>query len=143
MTGFGSSWKLSGGSMLSASVTKVSKKRQVRRAISRNDFISTADIARLPASVGARLTQRAIAGEKNQAMRMGRATGSVSGPAYQTKTAAAQATARLPAIWAKKLHQSVRRNSCDCAAVVHSSRRRWLTKSRNKVRTIASIIPQV
>ena len=35
-TGAGSSWKLSGGSMLSLGVTKVSKKRQVRRAISRS-----------------------------------------------------------------------------------------------------------
>ena len=34
--GTGSSWKLSGGSMLSAAVTKVSKNRQVRRAISRS-----------------------------------------------------------------------------------------------------------
>ena len=31
--GAGSSWKLSGGSMLSADVTKVSKNRQVRRAV--------------------------------------------------------------------------------------------------------------
>ena len=34
-TGLGSSWKLSGGSMWSAAVTKVSKYRQVRRATRR------------------------------------------------------------------------------------------------------------
>ena len=54
-TGAGSSWKLSGGSMWSAAVTKVSKNRQVRRAISRSAWASAADtdirpaIARRPA----------------------------------------------------------------------------------------------
>ena len=42
-TGAGSSWKLSGGSMWSAAVTKVSKNRQVRRAISRRAWASAAD----------------------------------------------------------------------------------------------------
>ena len=56
-------------------VTNVSKKRQVRRAISRSDLASDAEIARLPASAGATLTQRAIAGANSQARMKGAATG--------------------------------------------------------------------
>ena len=41
-TGLRSSWKLSGGSMWSAAVTKVSKKRHVRRATSRRHRASAA-----------------------------------------------------------------------------------------------------
>ena len=43
IAGFGSSWKLSGGSMWSSAVTNVSKKRQVRRAISRSACVSAAE----------------------------------------------------------------------------------------------------
>ena len=39
----GSSWKLSGGRWLSSAVTKVSKKRQVRRAISRSSRCCVGD----------------------------------------------------------------------------------------------------
>ena len=84
--------------MCSASVTKVSKKRQVRRAIRRKDRASAEEMSRRPASLLPRLTQRAIAGEKNQASKIGRAMGSAARPAYQTKTADNEATARLPAI---------------------------------------------
>ena len=50
--GAGSSWKLSGGSMWSAAVTKVSKNRQVRRAISRRAWASAADTDIRPAIPG-------------------------------------------------------------------------------------------
>ncbi len=62
-TGAGSSWKLSGGSMWSTGVTKVSKNRQVRRAISRRARASAVEIGSRPATRGDRLAQRAMAGE--------------------------------------------------------------------------------
>ena len=62
-TGFGSSWKLSGGSMWSSAVTNVSKKRQVRRALRRSARASASEIGLAPASGGGRLAQRAIAGD--------------------------------------------------------------------------------
>src|SRR5260221_13025921 len=102
MTGLGSSWKLSGGSMLSAAVTKVSKKRQVRRAISRSEFTSECEIGRLPASTGATLTRRAIAGENSQARMKGAATVIAERPACQTNNAANEGMKRLPVIWPAK-----------------------------------------
>ncbi len=128
--------------MWSASVTNVSKNRQVRRAINRSDLASASEIARLPASAGATLTQRAIAGANSQARMKGAATNRAALPAYQTNSAASDAMRRLPAICLKKPIQSVRSMLVDCAAVVQSSRWRWLTKSRYKVRTIASSISQ-
>ena len=128
--------------MLSAAVTKVSKKRQVRRAISRSALASACEIARLPASTGATLTQRAIAGESSQARMKGAATGNAARPACQTAKAASDVIRRLPAIWPAKLGQSMRSLLLDWAAVVQSSRRRRLTNSRNRVRPIASSISQ-
>jgi hypothetical protein len=135
-------WKLSGGSMLSAVVTNVSKKRQVRRAISRNELASAWEITRLPASVGATLTQRATAGANSQARMKGTATGIAALPVRQTNSAASDVMNRLPVIWPAKPIQSVRSMLLDWAAVVQSSRWRRLTKSRYKVRPIASSISQ-
>ncbi len=78
--GTGSSWKLSGGSMWSAAVTKVSKNRQVRRAISRRAWASAADTDIWPASGGGRLAQRAIAGEAIHRAASGTARGHVPCP---------------------------------------------------------------
>ena len=72
----------------------------------------------------------------------GAATTLAALPAYQTNSAASDAMRRLPAICLKKPIQSVRSMLVDCAAVVQSSRWRWLTKSRYRVRTIASSISQ-
>src|SRR6185312_5470333 len=126
--------------MLSAAATNVSKNRQVRRAISRSARTLGQEIARRPASIGATLTQRAIAGEKSQARMNGAATGVAAVPAYQTNRAASDATNKLPAIWPTKPIQSVRRMFFDWAAVVQSSRWRRLTQSRYKVRPTASSI---
>jgi hypothetical protein len=54
------------------------------RAISRSAPASDGEIARLPASTGATLTQRAIAGESSQARMKGAATGNAARPACQT-----------------------------------------------------------
>src|SRR6267154_532401 len=116
--------------MLSAAVTNVSKKRQVRRATSRSDLASDPEIARLPASAGATLTQRAIAGANSQARMKGAATSLAALPAYQTNSAASDAMKTLPAICLAKPVQSVRSRLLDWAAVVQSSRWRRLTKSR-------------
>ena len=66
------------------SVTNVSKKRQVRRAISRSAVASASDSVRLPASTGATLTQRANAGAPSQATAKGAATGRAAPAADQT-----------------------------------------------------------
>src|SRR3546814_795201 len=71
-TGFGSSWKLSGGSMLSDGVTNVSKKRQVQRAISRKSRASGSETASRRAAVGDRLAHKASAGAVNHSSAKGR-----------------------------------------------------------------------
>ena len=81
--GTGSSWKLSGGSMWSAAVTKVSKNRQVRRAISRRACASASDTDIRPALRGGRLVQRAIAGEAIHRAASGTARGHVPCPNSQ------------------------------------------------------------
>src|SRR5689334_20751024 len=116
--------------MLSASVTKVSKNRQVRRAIRRRARASFGEIANLAASAGATLTQRAIAGEISQPRIKGAATGTAARPVYQTASAANEVMNRLPAIWPAKAGQPGRSRPIDWAAVVQSSRRRRLTYRR-------------
>ena len=66
-TGSGVSWKLSGGSTVVVRVTKVSKNRQVRRAIRRKACASASASGRRPATRGDRLAQSATAGETTQA----------------------------------------------------------------------------
>ena len=60
-TGFGVSWKLSGGSEFSAGTTNVSKKRQVRRAMRRSACDSASLSAWLRSSAGGWLARSAIA----------------------------------------------------------------------------------
>src|SRR4029077_18559904 len=60
------SWKLSGGKAWSSGVTKVSKKRQVRRAVRRSSRASSADIGAACSGAGGRLIQRATAGAAAQ-----------------------------------------------------------------------------
>ena len=96
--GFGSSWKLSGGNMWSAAVTKVSKKRQVRRAIRRSARASAAETDTRPATSGERLVQRAMAGAASQAITNGAATSQASLPTQPTTIAATTAMATPPLI---------------------------------------------
>ena len=97
-TGAGSSWKLSGGSAWSAGVTKVSKKRQVRRAMSRSAVVSRSDSCSATDSRGGRLTQRATSGDRSQRPTNGVAIQAASGFATRTRTAATAASATPPAI---------------------------------------------
>ena len=86
-TGFGVSWKLSGGSMLSAAVTNVSKKRQVRRATSRSAVASLPLTARLAAAPGGRLARQATRGETVHSASSGAATIQVRSPAAAIRSA--------------------------------------------------------
>ena len=61
-------------------MTKVSKNRQVRRAVSRRARASASDTDSRPATGGDRLAQRAIAGEAIQSAANGSASGHVSLP---------------------------------------------------------------
>ena len=97
--GFGSSWKLSGGSMLSSAVTNVSKKPQVRRAISRSAWASSAEIGGSPDSCEGRLIQRAMAGASSHRTMNGAATGVEPGLPDATSPAATMARPTPPAIW--------------------------------------------
>ncbi len=71
ITARGSSWKLSGGRWLSSAVTKVSKKRQVRRAISRSSRCCSADNSDLAAAGGVWLMRQAMAGAATHSSRKG------------------------------------------------------------------------
>src|SRR6266536_6093377 len=71
--GTGSSWKLSGGSQLSSAPTKVSKKRQMRRATDLAKRKSSPLIIRSFSEVG-RLIQYATTGERAQATTNGQTT---------------------------------------------------------------------
>src|SRR5512136_2258014 len=79
-TDSGASWKLSGGSMLSAGVTKASKKRHVLRATRRKLCASASGRRRRPKTRGDRLAERATAGEANQAPANTAANGHVCRP---------------------------------------------------------------
>src|SRR5688572_17779942 len=89
MTDAGSSWKLSGGNQLSSAPTKVSKKRQVRRAITRaNDVSSTLNCFR--SAVRGLLTQYAISGEISQIRESGPNTGRPDGLKLNVNPSAAK-----------------------------------------------------
>ena len=111
-TGVGSSWKLSGGNMWSAGVTKVSKKRHVRRAISRKARASPSRHLQMAARRdGDRLAQRAIAGEAIQSAANGSASGHVPCPhaeATTSATAPMRTAAGHPAIEAEKVELGAR-----------------------------------
>ena len=138
-TGFGSSWKLSGGSMLSAGVTKVSKKRQVRRAIRRRSRVSGSDIARRRATAGRRLDHSASAGARATAVRTAARAARTHGRVQRSRrpTAPAREPCRPPSAGRSRAGRGADA-PCDCAAVVHSSRCRRVTNRRISVRTIAS-----
>ena len=129
----GSSWKLSGGSMLSPAVTNVSKNRQVRRAISRS--AAGIGLARSPGCRhrGATLTQRATAGESSQAQdEAAAATGSAARPSCQTATAASDAirTSAPGHLAGRSRPDRVAPARWTGRRCVHSSRWRRLTNSR-------------
>jgi hypothetical protein len=84
--------------MLSAGVTKVSKKRHVRRAISRKVRASSSDTPSWLAAVGDRLVQSAIAGAVIQSSTKGSATGHDAGAMAATAIPAATPRATPPAI---------------------------------------------
>ena len=71
ITARGSSWKLSGGRWLSSAVTKVSKKRQVRRAISLSSRCCSADNSDFAAEGGVWLIRHAMAGAATHSSRKG------------------------------------------------------------------------
>src|SRR6266446_4703389 len=91
--GFGSSWKLSGGRKASSAPTKVSKKRQVRRAVERRAWRSEEERIRVVDGLGGRLTQRATIGESAHARTNGAAITVCSGRRRATR--APPETARI------------------------------------------------
>ena len=84
--------------MLSSAVTKVSKKRQVRRATRLSAFASLVEIESIPASKGARLIQNAIAGEAIQATTNGAARNQMLRAKSALAIAARMPMATAPAI---------------------------------------------
>ncbi|MNC86722.1 hypothetical protein D3C83_23960 [compost metagenome] len=85
--------------MLSAAVTKVSKKRQVRRATSRKARASASATDRRPATSGDKLVHRAMTGDAIQAATKGAATGQASPPVNQTTMPAPMPMATPPAMY--------------------------------------------
>ena len=84
--------------MWSSAVTKVSKKRQARRATSRKARASASETDRRPATSGDRLVHRAIAGDASQASTNGAATGQASFLPHQTTIAVTMPMATPPFI---------------------------------------------
>src|SRR5271169_6831810 len=98
-TGSGISWKLSGGNILSADVTNVSKKRQVRLAMRRRARASVSASGRRAPIRGDRLAQKATAGEANQATANADATGHVPNPINHARAIATAPMTTAPDIW--------------------------------------------
>src|SRR4051794_25722817 len=105
-TGFGSSWKLSGGSQWSVGPTNVSKKLQVWRATRRSSFVS-AGASGTSAVGGDWLTQYPTSGARNQASRNGAATGRAAGFTSPTISASAMAPAGDGHMVRQKFRRSV------------------------------------
>src|SRR5947207_2540507 len=78
-TGTGSSWKLSGGSQCSCSVTKVSKKRHVLRAVCRRKANCLGFNWGTTEGPMGWLIRQAIQGQANQRPRIGAAIGNCAG----------------------------------------------------------------
>ena len=97
-TGSGTSWKLSGGSMWSAGVTKVSKKRHVCLAIRRRVWASASASGRRAMTRRDWLAQRATAGEANQTTAKATASGQVPRPQTEATAIAATPMTITPAI---------------------------------------------
>ncbi len=116
--------------MLSVGVTNVSKKRQVRRAMRRRSRASCSEMSRRRATVGDRLAQKAITGAASQSNANGTANGQTRGTAAMARSEIAKPSTAPPAICRYELPRPGRGLILDCAAVVHSSRWRCVTKSR-------------
>src|SRR3954462_9834132 len=86
-TGAGSSWKLSGGSQLSAAPTNVSKNSHVRRAVRRSDSISAGDSSAEATTDTGGLPPRANKGETSHSARNGTANHNAPGLATMTTAA--------------------------------------------------------
>src|ERR1019366_7471294 len=97
-TDSGASWKLSGGSMLSAGVMKASKNRHVLRAIRRKLCASASASGRRPKTRGDRLAQSATVGEANQAAANTAAKGHVCRPQSQATPIATVPMIKAPDI---------------------------------------------
>src|SRR3546814_10598693 len=98
-TGFGSSWKLSGGSALSDGVTNVSKKRHVRRAMRRNSRASESDTEDRLVTVDDRLVHRASAGAISHSSKKGKTSGQDDGASARAPAAMNDPSAVPPAIF--------------------------------------------
>ena len=97
-TGAGSSWKLSGGRPWSSGATKVSKNRQVRRAIRRTARTSAAGSCSAADSAGGRLIHRATTGASSHRITNGAAIQAAPGFATRTSGATTAAITTPPAI---------------------------------------------
>jgi hypothetical protein len=84
--------------MCSSAVTKVSKKRQVRRAIKRRNRVSASEAGWWVDASDGRLAHRAMAGDNSQRMRNGTAIGHELGATHATRTAAPVPRVTPPAI---------------------------------------------
>ena len=120
--GLGSSWKLSGGRKLSAGVTKVSKKRQVRRDASRRAMASAGERVSTSGRLGGRLIQRATAGAAIHRATKGVAANNEWGLANNTANNAARAnkTLAIMRLYMPKIFKS--RADLAWAAVTHCSK---------------------
>src|SRR5689334_12228882 len=90
-SGEGSSWKLSGGSQFSLSLTKVSKKCQVLRAARRKNA-SCSPVNETGAASMARLSHQAMKGAANHARKKGAADQKNCGVGVKRAIPAARAT---------------------------------------------------
>lgn len=147
-TGSGSSWKLSGGRCRSAAVTNVSKKSQVRRPIRRNSPRSCTGACAIEEGA-MRLTRSATSGARHHSTTSGSATSRAHGrpaPTGDISAAISAATSRIAgATSPPRMSRHARRapvrprvRPATAAAVVHCSRLRRDTVSRQQVRAMAS-----
>src|SRR5215213_18149 len=93
-TGAGSSWKLSGGSQLSSAPTNVSKKRHVRRAITRANAVSSS-LNRFRSAGRGLLAQYATSGERSQTTESVPITGSAAGLKLKVKPIAIRVSIKV------------------------------------------------
>jgi len=139
MTPSGSSWKLSGASQWSSTVTNVSKKRHVLRAIRRIVATSVAVSTCGSCGVGT-LTRHAMYGERIHATRSGAAEMSDTGSTIAAGNAMTSTTASPIHIRCRKPADVEPRRRSASAAVSHSSRFLCEKSIRHSARTIASSI---
>ena len=141
-TGFGSSWKLSGGRKWSSGPTNASKNRHVRRAVERRRVTSSGASGDVARARGGRLIHRATSGERPQSRTNGAAMAQLPGLTKTTRAAATAASRTAPRMLSKRPVTSRDSVERTWAAGVHSSSCRRVTYSRPRVRAIASLISQ-